>query len=77
MRSGGLISLTLPLGPASVDRAVGPDDVRAILARAHAQGFVLVGDLDGHITALMRAASEGQRRSGAAYALVRLTFRRR
>ena len=76
LRSGGLISVTLPLGPASADGAVGPADVRAILARAHALGFVLVGDLDGDITALMRAAGEGERRSDAAYALVRLTFRR-
>jgi len=50
--------------------------VRALLARAHALGFVLVGDLDGDITTLMRAASEGEQRSDAAYALVRLTFRR-
>jgi hypothetical protein len=77
LRGGGLISLTLPLGPASAQGAVGPADVRAILARAHDLGFVLVGDLDGEITTLMRAASEGRRRSDAAYALVRLTFRRR
>ena len=77
LRCGGLISLTLPLGPAGADGAVGPADVRAILARAHDLGFVLVGDLDGEITTLMRAASEGARRSDAAYALVRLTFRRR
>ena len=76
LRSGGLISLTLPLGPASADGSVGPADVRALLARAHALGFVLVGDLDGDITTLMRAASEGEQRSDAAYALVRLTFRR-
>ena len=77
LRSGGLISLTLPLGPASADGAVGPADVRAILARAHDLGLVLVGDLDGEIATLMRAASEGARRSDAAYALVRLTFRHR
>ncbi|MHB8188112.1 MAG: glycosyltransferase family 4 protein [Dermatophilaceae bacterium] len=76
LRSGGLISLTLPLGPVSADGAVGPADVRAIPARAHALGFVLVGDLDGDISTLMRVASQGERRSDAAYALVRLTFRR-
>ncbi|HZW45389.1 MAG TPA: glycosyltransferase [Dermatophilaceae bacterium] len=76
LRSGGLISLTLPLGPATADGSVGPADVRALLARAHALGFVLVGDLDGDITTLMRAASEGSQGSDAAYALVRLTFRR-
>ena len=76
LRPGGLISLTLPLGPASAEGSVGPADVRALLARAHALGFVLVGDLDGEITTLMRAASEGEQRGDAAYALVRLTFRR-
>ena len=76
LRSGGLISLTLPLGPASSDGSLGPADVRAILARAHALGFVLVGNFDGDIATLMRAASGGERRSDAAYALVRLTFRR-
>ena len=76
LRGGGLISLTLPMGPASAMGAVGPADVRAILARADDLGFVLVGDLDGEITTLMRAAGEGRRRSDAAYALVRLTFRR-
>ena len=50
--------------------------MRALLARAHALGFVLVGDLDGDIATLMRAASEGSQGSDAAYALVRLTFRR-
>jgi glycosyltransferase involved in cell wall biosynthesis len=77
LRSGGLISLTLPLGPATAEGAVGPVEVRGILARAHDVGFVLVGDLDGDITARMRGAGEGARRSDVAYALVRLTFRRR
>ena len=77
LRAGGLISLTLPLGPASADGAVGPADVRALLARAASLGFVLVGDPDGEITTLMRAASEGPGRADAAYGLVRLTFRRR
>ena len=77
LRSGGLISLTLPLGPATAEGAVGPVEVRGILARAHDVGFVLVGDLDGDITARMREAGEGARRSDVAYALVRLTFRRR
>lgn len=77
LRVGGLISLTLPLGPASAEGAVGPADVRAILARADNLGFVLVGDPDGEITTLMRAASEVPGRADAAYGLVRLTFRRR
>jgi len=77
LRVGGLISLTLPLGPASAEGAVGPADVRAILARADNLGFVLVGDPDGEITTLMRAASEVPGRTDSAYGLVRLTFRRR
>ena len=77
LRSGGLLSLTLPLGPASAEGAVGPAEVRGVLARAHDLGFVLVGDLDGEIGARMREASSGARRADAAYALVRLTFRRR
>jgi hypothetical protein len=77
LRPGGLISLTLPLGPASADGAVGPADVRALLARTASLGFVLVGDPDGEITTLMRAAGEGPGRTDAAYGLVRLTFRRR
>jgi hypothetical protein len=77
LRDRGLISLTLPLGPPSAEGAVGPADVRAILARAHDLGFALVGDADGEMAALMRGARAGQRRSDAAYALVRLTLRRR
>jgi hypothetical protein len=52
-------------------------EVRGVLARAHDLGFVLVGDLDGDIGARMREASSGAHREDAAYALVRLTFRRR
>ena len=77
LRSGGLVCLTLPLGPATAEGAVGPAEVRGVLARAHDLGFVLVGDLDGEIGARMREASSGARRDDAAYALVRLTFRRR
>jgi len=77
LRSGGLLSITLPLGPATAEGAVGPVEVRGVLARAHDLGFVLVGDLDGDIGARMREASSGTHREDAAYALVRLTFRRR
>ena len=66
-----------PRSVVGADGAVGPADVRAILARADSLGFVLVGDPDGQITTLMRAASEGPGRADAAYGLVRLTFRRR
>lgn len=91
LRSGGLLCLTLPLGPPGAPGAVGPVEVRGIRARAHDLGFVLVGDLDGDLTARMRRASLDAEpgdpgpgdRPGAdgpgetAYALVRLTFRRR
>jgi len=77
LRAGGLLSLTLPLGPSSAEGAVGPADVRGVLARAHDLGFVLVGDLDGDMTTRMREASDAAWRDDSAYALVRLTFRRR
>src|SRR6476660_9540145 len=34
LRSGGLLCLTLPLGPATAEGAVGPAEVRGVLARA-------------------------------------------
>ena len=57
LRSGGLLIVTVPIGPPSAEGAVGPADVRGILARAHDLGFVLVGDLDGDVTARMREAA--------------------
>ncbi|HEY7717849.1 MAG TPA: glycosyltransferase family 4 protein [Pedococcus sp.] len=77
LRSGGLLCLTLPVGPATAEGALGPADVRAVLARSHDLGFVLVGDLDGDITGRMRRASSASTRSDAAYGLLRLTLRRR
>jgi hypothetical protein len=77
LKSGGLLCVTLPIGHPGAEGALGPADVRAVLARSHDFGFVLVGDLDGDITARMREASEGARRADVAYAIVRLTFRRR
>jgi hypothetical protein len=56
LRPGGLLVITLPLGPPGADGAVGPADVRAITARADDAGFALVGDLDGELTARMRDA---------------------
>ena len=56
LRSGGLLCLTLPLGRSTAEGAVGPADVRGVLARAHDLGFVLVGDLDGEMTERMRRA---------------------
>ena len=77
LRSGGLLCLTLPLGPSSAEGAFGPGDVRGVLARSHDLGFVLVGDLDGDITERMRRASTASTRADAAYGLLRLTLRRR
>jgi SAM-dependent methyltransferase len=82
LRPGGLFIVTLPLGRPGVDDALGPADVRAVVARAHEHGFVLVGDLDGEVGRRMRAAGVAAARvpgriPGAAYGLVRLTLRRR
>ncbi|HET7800752.1 MAG TPA: glycosyltransferase family 4 protein [Humibacillus xanthopallidus] len=77
LRSGGLLIVTVPIGPPSAEGAVGPADVRGILARAHDLGFVLVGDIDGDVTARMREAAGRARADDAAYGLVRLTLRRR
>ena len=57
--------------PAEVAERVG------VLARAHALGFVLVGDIDGDVNARMREAGARARADSAAYGLVRLTLRRR
>jgi SAM-dependent methyltransferase len=82
LRPGGLFIVTLPLGRPGVDGALGPADVRAVVARAHEHGFVLVGDLDGEVGHRMRAAGTAaadtpERIPGSAYGLVRLTLRRR
>jgi glycosyltransferase involved in cell wall biosynthesis len=77
LRSGGLLSVTLPIGPSTAEGALGPADVRGVLARSHDLGFVLVGDLDGDITERMRRASGTSRTADAAYGLLRLTLRRR
>jgi len=77
LRSGGLLCLTLPIGPASAEGALGTAEVRAVLARAHDLGFVLVGNLDGDITGRLREAGGGAGRDDAAYGLLRLTLRRR
>ena len=77
LRSGGLLVVTIPIGPRAAEGAVGPADVRGILARAHDLGFVLIGDLDGDVNARMREAASRARADDAAYGLVRLTLRRR
>jgi glycosyltransferase involved in cell wall biosynthesis len=77
LKSGGLLCVTLPIGHPGAEGALGPADVRAVLARSHDFGFVLVGDLDGDISGRMRTASDTSTRTDAAYGLLRLTLRRR
>ena len=81
LRAKGLLIVSLAVG-GSGDGAVSPADLRGVLARADNAGLSLVGDLDGDITARLRraadvaAASEG-RDPADAFAVVRLTLRRR
>lgn len=77
LKSGGLLCVTLPIGPSGAEGALGPADVRGVLARSHDLGFVLVGDLDGDITGRMRRAADVSTRTDTAYGLLRLTLRRR
>ncbi|EWT00207.1 glycosyl transferase [Intrasporangium oryzae NRRL B-24470] len=77
LRPGGLLIVTVPIGPPGAHGAVGPADVRAVIARGHDLGFVLVGELDGDVTARMRDAAVRARADDAAYGLVRLTLRKR
>lgn len=77
LRPRGLLIVTVPIGPPGVDGAFAPADVRGIVARALDLGFVLVGDLDGALTARMRQAAIRARADDVAYGLVRLTLRRR
>jgi glycosyltransferase involved in cell wall biosynthesis/SAM-dependent methyltransferase len=77
LKSGGLLCVTLPIGGTGAEGALGPADVRGVLARSHDLGFLLVGDLDGDITSRMRHASGASHSPDAAYGLVRLTLRRR
>lgn len=76
LRPGGLLVVTIPLGPADAAGAIAPADLRGLVARAHGFGFTLVGDLDGELTALMAAASASATSTDTAYGLVRLSFRR-
>ena len=81
LRSKGLLVLSLLVGGAGPE-AVGPADLRGILARADDAGLSLVGDLDGDITARLRRAADVATRTtdrspDDAFAVVRLTLRRR
>ena len=78
LRSGGLLVLTVPIGDDDPDFAVRPAGVRGILARADDLGLKLVGDVDGDVLDRMRdARTEAAGGDAPAYAVLRLTFRRR
>ncbi|MGG5258000.1 glycosyltransferase [Phycicoccus avicenniae] len=78
LRSGGLLLLTVPIGDDDPEFAVRPADVRGILARADDLGLTLVGDVDGDVLGRMRDARIAFGDNGSpAYAVLRLTFRRR
>jgi glycosyltransferase involved in cell wall biosynthesis len=78
LRRGGLLILTVPIGDDDPEFAVRPAGVRGILARADDLGLVLVGDVDGDILDRMTRARRAADPSLApAYAVLRLTFRRR
>lgn len=78
LRSGGLLLLTLPIGDDDPDFAVRAADVRGIVARADDLGLALVGDADGEVLSQMRDARVAFGDNGApAYAVLRLTFRRK
>ena len=77
LRTGGLLCLTLPVGGTGEDIIAGTAELRAVVARASDTGFELIGDIDGDLAARLRRASDVKADSDAAYALVRLTFRRR
>ncbi|HEU5242152.1 MAG TPA: glycosyltransferase family 4 protein [Ornithinibacter sp.] len=78
LRSGGLLVVTLPIGDDDPAFAVRPADLRGILARADDLGLRLVGDVDGDVLGRMRdARTEAEGGDAPAYAVLRLTFRRR
>ncbi|WP_050349069.1 hypothetical protein [Arsenicicoccus sp. oral taxon 190] len=83
LRPGGAVVVTVPVGGLEAPGAMGRADLRALEARAHDLGLVLVGDLDGEVGRRLAAAvqgacdDEGRRAEGSAFALARLTLRRR
>lgn len=77
LRPGGLLVTTVALGPREVSGAFGPADLRSILAHADNAGLTLIGDLDGDLTTRLRRAADRAGDPDAAYAVARLTWRRR
>lgn len=81
LRRGGLLTVTVPVGGAEATAAILPADLRALVARADSIGMSLVGDLDRDIAPLLssmhRRIETDRPGARTAYALVRLTLRRR
>ena len=74
LRRGGLMAMTLRLGPAA-EGGFGVPELRSLIARADEQGLSLVGDLDVADGLRLRAAQQAFADSTVGLAL--LTFRRR
>lgn len=78
---GGLLTVTVPVGGSDASAAILPADLRALVARADSIGMALVGDLDRDIGPLLgslhRRIETDRPGASTAYALVRLTLRRR
>ncbi|WP_052591526.1 hypothetical protein [Luteipulveratus mongoliensis] len=74
LRRGGLMSITLRLGPAA-DGGVGVPELRSLIARADEQGLSLIGDLD--ITDGLRLRAAQQAFADSSVGLALMTFRRR
>lgn len=72
LRPGGLVSLTVQVGPARTG-GLGVADLRALMARAAEQGLMVVGDIDLRDAARATRADQQDRPVGLAL----LTFRRR
>ncbi|WP_370892635.1 glycosyltransferase [Janibacter sp. GXQ6167] len=79
LRVGGLLTVTVAVGGEGAQAIASPADLRAVAAEAEDAGFALVGDLDGDLTARLRHAADRAATSDpdTAYAIARLTFRRR
>lgn len=82
LKPGGLLVVTVPLSDGGAAGGVDRARLRASLARADGHGMPLVGDVDKDLGERLRDAVVGAREArhreqDEAFALVRLTFRRR
>lgn len=74
LRRGGVVAITVRLGPAEVG-ALSVADLRSLVARADEQGLALLGDLDLHESA--RAREVALIDESDTFGLALLAFRRR